>query len=84
MFSATYKDYVDLFYILKKYELSELLKAAEAKHPDFDKTIYLRALLSYDDVDEFLIAFAQGFNVARSCVFNSIKSKTVKYLKENE
>ena len=84
LFRATYKDYIDLYYILKKFELSELLKAAEAKHPEFDKTIYLRALLSYDDVDKFPIAFAQGFNVARSSVFNFIESKTVKYLKENE
>ena len=84
LFRATYKDYVDLFYILKKYELSELLKAAEAKHPEFDKTIYLRALLSYDDVDDFPIVFAPGFNVDRNTVFNFIESKTVKYLKENE
>ncbi len=84
LFRATYKDYIDLYYILKKYELAYLINAAEKKHNEFDKTIYLRALLSYDDVDDFPIAFTPGFEVDRSSVFNFIESKTVKYLKETE
>jgi len=84
LFRATYKDYVDIYYILKKHKLAELLTIAEEKHPEFDKAIYLRALLSYDDVDEFPIVFASGFEVDRSNVFNFIERKAVEYLKETE
>ncbi len=84
LFRATYKDYVDIYYILKKHKLAELLTIAEEKHPEFDKAIYLRALLSYGDVDEFPIVFASGFEVDRSNVFNFIERKAVEYLKETE
>ncbi|MDP3831398.1 MAG: nucleotidyl transferase AbiEii/AbiGii toxin family protein, partial [Ignavibacteriaceae bacterium] len=50
---ASYKDYVDIYFILKQIPLSQLLASAEKKHPEFDKAIYIRALLSYDDVDDF-------------------------------
>ncbi len=82
LFRATYKDYVDIYYILKKYELAEIIKIAVQKHPEFEASTYLRALISsYDDVDDLPIYFTEGFKVKREIIFNFIENKTVEYIK---
>jgi len=83
LFRATYKDYVDLYYILKIYDLNELITIAEQKHPDFEKTIYLKALLSFDDVDNMPIRYLKGFEVDREKVFAFIERETIRYIKDN-
>lgn len=82
LFRATYKDYVDLYYILDLYNLQELIDTAGQKHPEFEKTIYLKALLSFDDVDDMPIQYINGFVVDREKVFTSIEEKVVEYLKK--
>ncbi len=82
IYRASYKDYVDLYFILKNYELAELISVAKEKHSEFDKATYLRALISYDDVDEFPINFTSDFKVDRNTVFNFIEQKVVEYLKK--
>ncbi len=83
LFRATYKDYVDLYYILGLYSLKELIHLAEQKHPEFEKIIYIKALLSFDDVDDMPIQYINGFAVEREKVFFSIEKKTIEYLKYN-
>jgi len=83
LFRATYKDYVDLYYILNLVGLEELLFLAEKKHPEFEKTIYIKALLSFDDVDDMPIQYLKGFKVKRENVFLAIEKKTIEYIKNN-
>ncbi len=81
LFRATYKDYVDVYFILQKYELAEIIDLAVKKHSEFDVGIYLRALLAYDDVDDFPISFMPNFEVDRKAVFSFIEKTAVEYLK---
>ena len=83
LFRATYKDYVDLYYVFALFNLEELIHLAEQKHPEFEKTIYLKALLSFDDVDNMPIEYIEGFFVKREKIFSSIEKKTVEYIRNN-
>ena len=50
--SAT-KDYVDLFFILQKIQLADLLKFTAKKYPLLDENLILKSLVFFDDlVDE--------------------------------
>ncbi len=81
LFRATYKDYVDLYFILKNNHLKELIALAKTKHPEFDEANYVRALISYDDIDDFPISFMPGYEISRDKVFSFIELKTVEYIK---
>ncbi len=83
LFRATYKDYVDIYFILQKYDLAELINLAKKKHHELDIGIYLRALLAYDDVDDFPISFMQNFEINRKAVFGFIEKKTIEYLENS-
>jgi hypothetical protein len=80
---ASYKDYVDIYFILKQIPLSQLFASAEKKHPEFDKAIYIRALLSYDDVDVFPINYLPNLQVDREAVFNSIETEVLKVIRSS-
>ncbi|MDI6804215.1 MAG: hypothetical protein QME58_10275, partial [Bacteroidota bacterium] len=79
---ASYKDYVDLYYILKTYDLSELIKAAKKKHKDFNEALYFKCLLSYEDVEMLPIKFMSGFHIDPNVVFTVIEKKVKLYLNE--
>jgi predicted nucleotidyltransferase component of viral defense system len=44
------KDYVDIYFILKKITLGELLSKAQVKMPDLDRNLILKSLVYFDDV----------------------------------
>ena len=79
---ASYKDYLDLYYIMKKYELGELIGAAKKKHKDFNESIYLKCLLSFEDLDMQPINFINGFEIESKNVFTFIEKKVKMYLNE--
>lgn len=79
---ASYKDYVDLYYILKTNDLSELIKAAKKKHKDFNEAIYIKCLLSYEDLEMLPIKFMSGFHIDPKVVFAVIEKKVKAYLNE--
>lgn len=83
LFRFTYKDYVDIYFILKELNLQEIIQSAEKKHSNFDKSLYIKALLSYDDVDDFPIKFLEGNEIKRREVFDYIEMKTIEYIKTN-
>jgi len=45
------KDYIDLYFILQSVSLSDLLENFIKKYPNFDKTLILKSLVYFDDVD---------------------------------
>ncbi|MDP2207639.1 MAG: hypothetical protein Q8K98_02540, partial [Bacteroidota bacterium] len=79
---ASYKDYVDLYYILKTYDLSELIKTAKKKHKDLNEAIYIKCLLFYEDLEMLPIKFMSGFQIDPSVVFAVIEKKVKSYLNE--
>lgn len=83
LFRATYKDYVDLYFIIKHVSFNELIEDAQKKHPNFEKALYIKALLSYDDVDYIPIHFIYGNEVERENVFEFLENITLDYIKNS-
>jgi len=77
---AALKDYVDLFFILQHYTLHDLVALARTKYPGVDESIYLKALLSYDDVDLSPIQYVEGFETAPEVIFKSLQHHVDRYL----
>jgi len=54
---STLKDYVDLYVVLQKIDLDELLNLAEQKFPTIDRNVILKSLVYFDDVSQEKIMF---------------------------
>src|SRR3989339_653485 len=46
------RDYIDIFYLLKKYKLHEIFQFVNKKYPEFNYYLTLRALSYFEDVDD--------------------------------
>jgi len=75
---AELKDYVDLFFILKKFSLVTLLANLAQKIPSLDQNLVLKALVSFDDIEMEPIDFIKGnvvsFTKIRKLIIESVKS----------
>ena len=75
---AELKDYVDLFFILKKFSLVTLLAKLDQKIPSLDQNLVLKALVSFDDIEMGPIDFIKGnavsFTKIRKLIIESVKS----------
>jgi len=80
---ATYKDYVDLYFILQNNDLLKIFSLAKEKHPELNESIYLKCLLSYNDIDLSPITFMPGKEHEPSNIFEFIKSKSLEFIKIN-
>ena len=80
---ADFRDYVDIYFLLKKYNLKEIINLCKRKYPAFEVSVFLKALLSYDDVEITPIMYASGFETKPEEIFSLIKSQTKKYLAKN-
>lgn len=49
---GTYRDFVDLYFLIKKMGLPELLSLAEEKYPPFNKYLALQSLTYFEDAEE--------------------------------
>ena len=54
---ATNKDYIDLYFILQRIKLEDLLKKAEKKFPDIDTALILKSLVYFEDIENEEIVF---------------------------
>lgn len=54
---ATNKDYIDLYYILQKIDLKNLLEKCSEKFLDLDTSLILKSLVYFDDIDTEPIIF---------------------------
>lgn len=77
---ATYRDYVDMYYLLKYFSMDEIFSLAKKKYSNFDAGIYIKCLLSYADVEITPIKFKRGFELTPKKVFSFIESETIRYL----
>ena len=62
---ATLKDYVDIYFVLKKITLGELLEKMNQKMPDLDQNLILKSLVYFDDVADERMMFKHGFDASR-------------------
>lgn len=60
---ASNKDYVDLYYILQKIQLTDLLEKASEKFPDLDRNLILKSLVYFEDVNLEPIMFKNNNHV---------------------
>lgn len=74
---AAVKDYVDIYFILKKIPLNELLKSAEQKFPDLDTNLILKSLVYFEDIDKEPIKFRNNNRIS----FNAVKLKLIREVK---
>ena len=81
---AAFKDYVDLYFILKQCRLSDLFTVARKKYTGMDESLYLKAMLSYDDVDLSPIMYVKGYETSPEIIYSYIKNVVERYLKENQ
>ncbi|MDO8559396.1 MAG: nucleotidyl transferase AbiEii/AbiGii toxin family protein [bacterium] len=72
---ATNKDYIDLYYILQRISLKDLLEGASRKFYDLDRNLILKSLVYFKDVDAKDINFKNN---------NYVDFKEVKKFLEKE
>jgi hypothetical protein len=58
-----FKDYVDLYWILHRISLAELIKLNREKHPDLETNLVLKSLVYFDDVLPEPVLFRNGMEV---------------------
>lgn len=46
------RDFIDLFYLLQKFSLGEILKFTLKKYPGYQEMLVLRALIFFDDAED--------------------------------
>lgn len=76
---AAFKDYVDLYFILNRHQLIDLFTMAKKKYPGIDESLYLKALLTFDDVDLSPIQYIKEFETPPSVIFSYIQQAVQGY-----
>ncbi|OGF74364.1 hypothetical protein A2W48_02645 [Candidatus Giovannonibacteria bacterium RIFCSPHIGHO2_12_44_12] len=74
---ATWKDYVDLYFIIRQKPLRNLFASLFRKMPDLDQNLVLKSLVYFKDVVDENVAFRGGQDVSRTTVEKFLE-KTVK------
>ncbi len=74
---ATIKDYIDLYFILKKYELNDLLKKSKEKFPDIDTNLILKSLVYFKDIENEPINFKGDNKIS----FEKVKEELERIIK---
>lgn len=77
---AAYRDYIDIYFLLKKYKLEEIINLCERKYPFFEVSVYLKALASYDDLEITPIIYSTGYEREPKEIFSFIKNQTQRYV----
>ena len=75
------KDYVDLYFILKKIPLRELLDACSAKFKILDRNLILKSLVYFDDIHSEHILFKRGSDVALDTIKDYLRKIVKEYFK---
>ncbi len=76
---ASSKDYIDIYFILKRFSLKYLLRGAKRKLKDIDESLILKSLVYFDDVEKEPIKFKNNNKISFLATQDFLK-KTVKAL----
>ena len=75
---ASNKDYIDLYFILKFFSLSNLLGKSQDKNPELDRNLILKSLVYFDDITEEKIMFKNNNDVDFEEVKQRLRSEVKK------
>lgn len=78
---ATTKDYVDIYFILEKFSLSELLDFAHEKFPELDRNLILKSLIYFDDIIEEPIMYKNNMDIPFKDVQERMRLEVKKFAK---
>ena len=74
------KDYVDLYFILQQYPLSELLQSARKKFPEIETNLIIKSLVYFDDLNEEPINFKNNQDVSLNRIKHFLRQTVKNYL----
>jgi hypothetical protein len=77
---ATIKDYIDIYYILKKIKLADLIVLVKKKYPNIDNGLILKSLVYFKDIENEKIIFKNNKKIE----FNKVKKFLIKKVRELE
>jgi hypothetical protein len=80
---AAFRDYVDMYFILHHFSLNDIFRVAKKKYKNFDEGIYLKCLLSFDDIEMSPIQFINDFERSETEIFSFIEIQTKEYIKRH-
>lgn len=69
------KDYVDMYFILQKFELLDLLSFSENKYPLLDRNLILKSLVFFDDMTDEPILFKNNCEVSFDVVKETLRER---------
>ncbi len=81
---ASNKDYIDLYFILKFFSLSDLLDKSYRKHSQLDINLILKSLIYFEDVTQEKIIFKNNNNIDFEEVKKRLRSAVKEYSNINE
>lgn len=81
---ASNKDYIDLYFILKLFSLSDLLDMSHRKHPQLDINLILKSLVYFEDVTQEKIIFKNNNDIDFEEVKKRLRSAVKKLSNINE
>jgi len=76
---ASNKDYVDLYFILRKITLKKLLSFTKAKLISLDVNLILKSMVYFEDVNEDKLLFMPGFEISFSEVKKFLEKEVRNY-----
>lgn len=74
------KDYVDLYFILQKISLEELLEITKTKFPSLDINLILKSLVYFDDITDEPIIYKNNHEIEFEKIEAFLKETVNKYL----
>jgi hypothetical protein len=77
---ATIKDYIDIYYILKKIKLADLIVLVKKKYPNIDNGLILKSLVYFKDIENEKIIFKNNKKIE----FDKVKKFLIKKVRELE
>jgi predicted nucleotidyltransferase component of viral defense system len=77
---ATIKDYIDIYYILKKIKLADLIVLVKKKYPNIDNGLILKSLVYFKDIKNEKIIFKNNKKIE----FDKVKKFLIKKVRELE
>ena len=75
---ATSKDYIDLYFILKNFKITQVISDFKVKFPEVDENLALKSLVYFKDVIRERIRFRNGNNIS----FDEVKKYLTKEVKK--
>ena len=83
------RDYIDIYYLLKSFNLAEMFSFANKKYPNFNDYLALRALTYFEDITEAegkrpIKVVDQNFtwDIAKNYILNEVKKHQLSMFKK--